>query len=258
MDLETISRLPVLEDYHIARSFRLGAEAEFHNDNIVKLFMDFISRTPYYYQIRYLDKKGRELIKVAKKGALTNLENHGDRKFFKGARRMEGKGIYISDILHSPLRKGFVVHCAKSFQSGWREFAGVVVIDLDYEKIIHIVKNIRLGDRGYAFLIYQFGRNIAHPLFPPYRYNLDNYPDQSLKNLVLDMMAGDSGWKDYSFQGEKNVAAFAFIPIIGWSLAVTIPQVEFRKEAQAIKTRVLQVVFITLIITVAGVTLLFY
>src|SRR3989339_1522816 len=44
LDLETISRLPVLEDYHIARSFRLDAEAEFNYENIINLFQDFIGR----------------------------------------------------------------------------------------------------------------------------------------------------------------------------------------------------------------------
>jgi len=259
MDLETISRLPVLEDYYIARSFRLGVESEFNYDNIVRLFKDFISRTPYYYQIRYIDNQGQELIKVKKEGAIKHdLQNQRERKFFKSARDLKPKDIYISDILYSPSRKGFVIHCVKSFYSGWREFAGVVAIDVDYEKVIDIVKSIHIGARGYAFLIDQLGRNIAHPFFKPYTYNLENYPDPSLKDLVLDMMAGEIGWKSYFFQGEKKVAAFAFIPIMSWALAVSIPSAEFRKEAQAIQTAVIQVVIITLVLTVAGVTLLSY
>jgi len=43
-----------------------------------------------------------------------------------------------------------------------------------------------------------------------------------------------------------------------WSLAVTIPRDEFRKEALAIRTRVIQVVVITLIFAVAGVMILTY
>ena len=68
LDLETIAGLPVLEDYHAAIAFRLNAEAQFNYDNIVRLFSDFVRRTPYYFQIRYIDEKGMERIKVGRDG----------------------------------------------------------------------------------------------------------------------------------------------------------------------------------------------
>ncbi|GEM_PF-3741090 len=39
------------------------------------------------------------------------------------------------------------------FYSGWHEFSGLVVVDLDCEKIIHLVARIRVGENGYAFLV---------------------------------------------------------------------------------------------------------
>jgi two-component system, NtrC family, sensor kinase len=258
MDLETLSRLPVLEEYLIARSFRLEAEAEFNYDNIVRLFKDFIVRTPDYFQIRYLNKHGRELVKVRKEGPVKEMKKQSELDFFKKSKDKGFKEFYVSDILESSSKKGLVIHYIKPIFSGWKEFAGAVVIDLDYEKIMAIVGNIQVGDKGYAFLIDQLGRNVAHPLFPPYRYGVETYPDRSLKELVLDMMAGGSGWKNYSFEGVNKVAAFAFIPIMGWSIAATIPSVELKKEARAIRRRILQVVVITLLLTVVGVTLLSY
>ena len=258
MDLETISRLPVLEDYHIARAFRLEAESEFNYDNIVRLFKNFIIKTPNYFQIRYLDKQGRELIKVGKKDVFKEMKNQSEPDFFKKARDNGFEDIYVSDILESSSGKGLVIHWVKPIYSGWKEFAGAVVIDLDYEKIIDIVSKIHVGDGGYAFLVDQQGRNVAHPHFPPYEYDLKNSRDHSLRELLMDMMAGVSGWKHYTFEGVEKMAAFAFIPAMGWSLAVTIPSIELKKEAQAIQRRILQVVVLTLVLTVVGVTLLSY
>jgi signal transduction histidine kinase len=258
MDLETISRLPVLEDYHIARSFRLESEAEFNHDNIVKLFSDFISRTPYYFQIRYIDKHGQELIKVGREGLVKEMKNQEKQNFFIKARELAATDIYISDILESPVRGGFVIHCIKPIYSGWKEFAGVITIDLDYEKILNIVKVIQIGDRGYAFLVDQEGRNIAHPDFKPYYYNLGNYPDPSLKELVLEMMTGISGWKSYRFNGENKVAAFEPVKTMKWSLAVTIQSDELTKEANAIRNRVIQFVLIAIVFTIIGVSILSY
>jgi signal transduction histidine kinase len=258
MDLNTIASLPVLEEYQLARAFRLNAEAEFNYENAVRLFSDFIGRTPYYFQIRYMDEQGMELIKVRKNREVGKFSNQSDQKFFTEARSLGAGGIYISGIVQPDFREGFVIHWAKAIFSGQGECIGVIVIDLDYQKIFEIVRNIRIGEQGYAFLADQQGRNIAHPRFEPYTHDLNTYPDPSLKELILEMMSGISDRKFYIFEKKNRVAAFAPIPVMGWSLAVTIPVEEFRKEARAIQTRVIQVVALTLIFTVICVSLISY
>jgi len=258
LDLKTISSLPVLEDYHIARSFKLEAETEFIYENIVQLFKDFIMRAPYYHQIRYLDKQGQELVCVQREGVVSSRRDQADQAYFQGAAALKSDGIYISDVLHSSSWDGYVIYWAKSVYSGWKEFSGVLVIDLDYGQIIEIVKQIRVGEQGYAFLIDQKGRLAAHPLFEPYTYTLDNYPTATLRRLVQEMMAGGSEWGEYLFQDEKKMAAFSPIPNLGWSLAATVPSDELKKEANAIRTRVVQIVLVALALAVLGVALLSY
>jgi len=258
LDLETIASLPVLEDYHHARAFRLSAEAEFNHDNISRLFNDFINRTPYYHQIRYIDHQGQELIKVNRNGAVTDLRNRHTEAFFQQTRNLGKNDIRKSDIIRSAADSGLVIHWTKPIFSALREFTGVVVIDMDYQKIIQMVQQIKIEERGYAFLIDEAGRLIAHPRFEPFSLHLGNYPDRSLIKMIREMMTGVSEWRSYTFEGEEKVAAFAPIPIMKWSLAVTIPRVDFRKEALAIRTRVIQAVGLTLLFAVAGVTLLAY
>ncbi len=258
LDMETISSLPILEDYNIARSFRLNAETKFNYDNIVRLFKDFIDRTPYYYQIRYLDHNGTELIKVGRQGEMKKLYKQGNKDFFHHSKKLAGKEIFVSDIVKPATDIGYVIHWARAVFSSWREPSGVIVIDLDFEKILNIVNSIRIGENGYAFMVDQLGRNIAHPRFDPYRYNLNNYSEPSLKDLVIEMMSGSSQWKTYSFEGEEKVAAFAPIPNMNWSLAVSIPVGESQQEVRAIQMQVIQVVGITLILTALGVIVLSY
>ncbi|MGA6925129.1 MAG: cache domain-containing protein [Desulfosarcina sp.] len=258
LDLETIAGLPVLEDYYHALAFRLSAEAEFNHDNIVRLFGDFIARTAYYHQIRYIDRQGRELIKVNRDGEATQLHDRQGESFFMQARDKEKSNVFISEIVGGDADSAMVVHWAKSIFSGLQEFTGIVVIDLDFKKIIRMVQQIQVEERGYAFLIDEIGRLIAHPRFHPFSLHLDNYPDESLKKMVREMMTGASEWRSYTFESEEKVAAFAPIPIMKWSLAVTIPRVDFRKEALTIRTRVIKAVGLTLLFAVAGVTLLAY
>ncbi|MEW6666637.1 MAG: ATP-binding protein [Thermodesulfobacteriota bacterium] len=258
LDLETISRLPVLEDYGMARAFRLEAEAEFNRENIVKLFQDFIGRTTYYYRIRYLDREGQELVGVRRDMDPEDDHPPVDDGVLHLAQAAADPDIRMSDVTYSPARRGYLMHCIKPYFSGWNELSGIVIIELDFQMIIDIVRAIQVGERGYAFLVDQLGRNIAHPQFEPYRYHMGNYPDPSLRTLVREMMGGGAGWQQYRFEGEDKVAAFSFIPATRWSLAVAIPSVELRREAQAIQTRVIQVVLGALIFAVIGVSILSY
>ncbi len=263
LDLATIASLPVLEDYFNARTFRLEAEAEFNRDNIIRLFTDFITRTTYYDQIRYLDRDGHELIKVNRQNNAAFLPEKGSSEkkqnvVFQNARQTEQTGIRVSTIMPSGSNGRRVIHWTQSIFSGLHEFAGVVIIDLNYEKIIRMVKDIHIGERGYAFLVDDRGSVIAHPRFKPFELHLDNFPDPSIKELVLEMMTGASGWKPYYFENQEKVAAFAPIPSMKWSLAATITTDEYRKEAVAIRSRVIKAVVITLAFAVAAVTLLTY
>jgi len=82
IDLETINSLPLLEDYHIARTFRLNAETEFNYENIQGLFRDFLLRSPFYYQIRFLDSNGQELISQCASEITVVKDTREDSSFF--------------------------------------------------------------------------------------------------------------------------------------------------------------------------------
>jgi len=258
LDLETISRLPVLEDYHIARSFRLEAESEFNYQNIINLFKDFIGRTTYYYQIRYLDEDGKELVRVGRDRDPVEIDLPGNLDLVARAQQTGPEEISMSDVTYSSAREGYLIHYFKPYICGWGEKAGLLVIDLDFQRIIEIIKNIHVGERGYAFLVDKSGRNIAHPLFKPYRHSLDNYPDQTLKELVLEMINGGAGWRQYVYEEEEKMAAFSAVPATGWSLAVTIPSAELKKEAKAIQSRVVQVAAGAFVFALIGVGILSY
>ncbi|MEJ2639366.1 MAG: HAMP domain-containing protein [Desulfosarcinaceae bacterium] len=258
LDLETIAGLPVMEDYQIARSFRLEAETQFNREKISRLLKDFITRTSFYYQIRILDSQGWELIKVKADGQPSSDLSYAHEDMIRKLYQTAPNQIYVSDILLSDRRKGYLMHWAIPIYSSWDRYLGGVVIDIDYEKIIQMVNAIRVGDQGYAFVIDGKGRVTGHPRYAPYEYNLKTAPEPSLKALIAEMITGTSGWKAYVHEKIDKVAAFAPVGLMGWSMAVTIPLDEFTKEARAIKIRVIQVGAIVLICAVLGVTFLAY
>ena len=258
VDLTTISRSPVLAEYHLAKLFRLRAEAEFNRDNLRKLFEDILSRTPYYYGIRVLNEHGEALISVGDPGTVSPLTEKGRDFFFGGNSATKPAGVYFSGLVHCREKKGYIVHCAKAFFTGWQEFTGIIIIDVDFDRITDFLRNIRVGEEGYSFLIDDKGKSLSHPPHGPYEYALHKNPDPDLTSLAKNMAAGKTGWQEYTFQGRKKVAAFAPIPTMNWSMAVTIPMEEFGREAQGIRTQVIQLILVTLIITLLGAFVLSY
>jgi two-component system, NtrC family, sensor kinase len=258
VDLTAVSRSPVLAEYHLARLFRLEAEAEFNKDNLIRLFEDILSRTPFYSGMRILNGEGETAISAGKPCAIEAVDNRGRDILFEGIADQGPTDVFFSRLIHCKGEGGFVVHCCKAFFTGWQEFAGVIVFDVDFEKIIRFVRSVRVGEEGYSFLLDHEGRTLIHPFYGPYRHDARGNADPSLVLLSKDMTAGRTGWKEYTFQGQEKVAAYAPIPIMNWSMAVTIPIEEFGKEAQAIRANVIQLVVVTLLVTLLGAFVLSY
>ncbi|MFH1034936.1 MAG: cache domain-containing protein [Pseudomonadota bacterium] len=257
-DLGTIAASPVLEDFHLARLFRLQAEAEFNLENLEKLFRDILARTPEYARIRFLNRQGGEIIDVGRGESKAKQADSGQADYFLKASALGPQDIHLSGPVKSAGDGSWLVYSAKPFFTGWRELAGVVVIDLDFGKISQIVRAIHVGQEGYSFLVDHAGKVLAHPAYAPYRMGLDTIDDPALRQMLGDMIAGRTGWTVYSFEGQRKVAAYAPIPTMGWSLAVTIPMEEFGREAGVIRGKVIQVVVFALIATLLGVSILSY
>ena len=237
----------MLEDYHNARAFRLAAEAEFNHENIVRLFADFIGRTSYYRQIRYIDQNGFELIKVGRAGPVEKLHNLKKDAFISAVLASEDDFFACFRYCGSSRRGRLVIHWGRAIFSGLKERTGAVIIDLDYEKIMKKVRGIQVEEHGYAFLIDAAGRLIAHPRLEPFSLHPGNFPTESMRAVVREMTTGANEWRSTISKVRKSRGLCPH-PHMNWSLAVTIPRVAYKKDALAIRQRVIQAVVITLVL----------
>ena len=258
LDLALIVSLPILEDYNNSRLFRLNAATEFNHNAILKLFKNFIKRAGHYYQIRYIDRRGQEVIKKHREILSIKLLDQSASGFFRYVREIGRDDIYVSQVVYSSACKGNVIHFAKAVYSALGDFDGAVIIDLDYDKLEQKVKKIHVGSSGYAFLVDERGWILIHPTLSRYSMGMSSYETPSLKLLIQKMMEGNSGWMQYTYNGEKKGAAFSPIPIMKWAIGITIPISEFKKEAFAIRRKVINTVVIVLFFAAIGVLVLSY
>jgi len=248
MDLETITRLPMIQEY---------CEKRKSEEQVGSLLRDYVLRSPYYDEMRLFNHHGDALLSVRREGETQESMTQKGMASLATVRWTSEKKINISEITYSPLHQDLVIYLSRQVLSPSLGSIGEVVTALNFDKVIALVLEVKVGEGGYAFMVDRQGRTIAHPFYKPYEYNLSKYPDPRLREFVVNMMMGEAGWRTYFHMGEK-AAAYAPIPAMNWSLAVTIPIEEFKKEANAIRQSVVQVVAATVLLTALVVGILSY
>lgn len=112
---------------------------------------------------------------------------------------------------------------------------GVLNFLVKQEVLNEVVKNIKVGKNGYAYMIDKSGRTIADPDVQLVA-NKENLTEQAKENETLKSlaasirkgMAGETGFDKYIFEGDKKFVAYAPVPSTdGWSIFVEAPESEF-------------------------------
>lgn len=246
MDLQTMAWLPIIEDYYYMKLYRLEAEAKDSREKVKTLFSHFLKRSPYYTRIRFVDKGGDERLCVQANPVFRAMRNVKEAAFFKQSGQSGKNSITISEIFYDTSHNGYVIHLSIPFINIWGEFAGLVILDLDYDKLMKHITDIPIQPPGYAFMLDGRGRTIAHPKYYPYEDDPTRSPEANLRDISRKMMNGEDGWHTYKLSTEK-IAAYTPIPVMGWSLAVNLPISEFKKEALQIRERIVKMVLLILI-----------
>lgn len=251
-DLETLARL--VGDRAPTKGNGEAASDEGKNW-ILTLLADFLERSPYYHRISLTDPMGYEQFSVSVDGHET--QNRGDRVLFAGFDRLRQapKKPYLSAITTPYDKQAYILQFAFAVVLPEHDAYRAVIIDLDYSRVMARVKSIQFGKKGYAFMVDGGGRIIAHPLYHPYEYDLTRYDDSRLREFVVDMISGGTGWRTF-FQEDERAAAYAPVATPGWSLAVSVPISEFIEEAKDLRTYVIQIVTAALILSSLAVSLL--
>jgi two-component system NtrC family sensor kinase len=257
-DLETMVEF-IIRDLRYKNTFPFDTHEESDREKILRLFRDFGSRSPYYIRFRLLDSLGKEVLTPRLEGLDTHISRQSPETSLWGSIGNGEKSCRVSRITYSALYQRFIVQFSRflPYSDNGRPVTALV-IDVDFDKVIELVNDIRIGKHGYAFLVDQSGRTIAHPFIKPYEYDLTKYEDPRLREFIVDIITGESGWRTYYDDFGEKAAAFAHVPATGWSLAVSIPIEEFKREAKAIRARVLELVLAILIVAGAGVGILSY
>jgi PAS domain S-box-containing protein len=120
---------------------------------------------------------------------------------------------------------------------------GVVVGYLNLNTLQSIIDKVKIGERGYAFIVDNKGTFIAHPnkTYVAEQYNLKAFPDITLKNVDKEQTI------TYKMKGVDVFSSTAIVADVNWVITFIQPVTEALEPVRRIRKIVLTGILITVI-----------
>jgi len=234
--LEGIARLPLLSDTSLSNAEkikRLQKEATFNTD-IFELDFSELDGTVH---------------------SIDGDAHIGDREWFQTAR--SGKP-FISEPLISRTTQKLIQIIAVPIYDNNRQIVGVLSADINGLWLSEQIKDILVGQTGYAFILGSTGTNIAHKntdLVEQRRNVIEKSKTdtalQSIAEFEKRAMANSSTSVDfYQYQGEIKISSYAHLGTTGWTIIISAPQHEFMGTVNTLRTSMIGIGLVILLTTV--------
>lgn len=166
------------------------------------------------------------------------------------------KNVEWSDVYMDEVTKVTMITTTVPFYDKNKKFLGVTTADINLETIQDMIKNVKVGSSGRAFLIDKNGLYIADKdINKIMKVKVNEDSNGSLAALGKTILANKTG--DGSFKDEKgtNRVYYSEIPATGWKIALAIPQSELNAPIKSLVTKLIIVISVSLLIVIAAVML---
>ena len=164
LDLYDLASSPALRDYQTQLEYRLVQEADVALKKLAEHFAQFLSRRDEMVaEARYLDESGRELVSATAQGVKRSGVSHASAPFFQRAKALRpDTGVNVS-VEESDTLQITVLRLALPVYNEWKEFRGVVVVDLPLSYFTSTLAGALTGRPGTSFLVDGRGTILGPP-----------------------------------------------------------------------------------------------
>ncbi|WP_326910248.1 methyl-accepting chemotaxis protein [Sedimentibacter sp. MB31-C6] len=182
-----------------------------------------------------------------------NVSQLGDRDYVKKALNGESN---VSDLIISRVTNEVVLMYAAPIEKDGKVI-GALVGRSDGNSLSMIADDTGFGDSGYGYMIDNIGTIVAHPdrekVMTQFNPIIEAEFDDSVKSLATlfeKVLEEKTGVSNYSYEGVDLNAGFTSIEGTNWSFIITANQDEVLSAIPEMQKNVLNVVIISLIVSV--------
>ena len=206
-----------------------------------------------------LEKKAELLKAEAKRTGFTSLafgDVNGDvytmalahivlkeRPYYQEA--LKGNNV-VTDPIIAKDNGNLIINMAVPIKDKGGKVIGVLIGNRDAGEISQIISDITVGKTGKSFIINNSGVTVAH-------YNKESVEKseniieiakkepalQSLADVQKEMIKGNAGTGEFSYQGESKYLGYAPIKGTTWIIGIAVPKSEVLSQLNLLKTSIL-------------------
>lgn len=150
------------------------------------------------------------------------------RPWYKGADANQGKIIWTQPYVDAG-SKGVILSVAKQVRNTEGDTIGVLSLDLSLNKLVDIVKSIKLGEKGYVVLMDNLGTAVS------IQDTKLAGKDLRSKDWVKQAYSSSKGSLPYIIDGQEVVLSYLTDEKTGWKLIGVMPKAELENDTKAMK-----------------------
>ncbi len=132
--------------------------------------------------------------------------------------------IYWSDLIESKFTGNDIQVISVPIEKDGA-IIGVIAAAIDFQIFRDILDEVKIGEGGYAYLLDKNGTVIAHPTDTMLGTDIRTYNIEAINNELDTMLAGESGYINYTFNDVAKLNKYA--PIGDWSVSINAVDAEY-------------------------------
>src|SRR5262245_39142006 len=225
LDLYDLASSPALRDYQTQREYRLVQEADVALQKLAEHVAEFVKRREEFVtEARYVDETGRELVSATTAGVRrSGSAGYDQAPFFQQAKSLGSGAGPHSSVERSESRGASVLRLSLPLYNEWKEFRGVIVLDLPISYFTAVLAGALTGRQGASFLADDKGVILGPPGVAETLNALWKDPDEFPSSFavqpgvpeIVELRSGGHG-----LLVRETVGAY------GWTLGVLAPLAE--------------------------------
>ncbi|MCT4542747.1 MAG: methyl-accepting chemotaxis protein [Vallitalea sp.] len=236
-------------------SLNTYVQAISHNNNLAKVANGDISvKNEVFTFLSKIQKENGSQIHnltitdASGKGVINNrdinfTQNFSDRDYVQNA--LEGSPTQ-SDLLLSRIDNKPIIAIAYPLKID-NKVVGTIIGSIRFDSITNIMSKIKIGDKGYAYMIDKTGQYVYHPQTEKvFKENIGDYENNSLKKIIKKMKSGETDEGYYTYEGVKKFVRF--MPVNKWILVITANYNEYMATTKKIARDTIIITILSLLI----------
>lgn len=181
--------------------------------------------------------------------------DYPNQDWYKNATHIT-QAVIWTDPYYDEVTKITMATAAVPFYNENKKFMGVTTVDIDLSDLQKVVSDIKVGEKGWAFLLDKTGKYMSdRDVEKNMKISIVEEKNVSLSNAGKEILNNKHGSTVYTEGNNRYLLYYEELPVTGWIIVLSMPEDELYAPIETLLWRQLIVALIAIILVFVGIVL---